>query len=101
MEFLLLLFTLVDVRRTDDDEIRDERGEAGSETGLRHEAELELVEAHGLVVAPPIPSCEHIVTFNALCTVCTYGGSRDGDAARSLITFTAFASSHMCPYGPY
>ena len=56
-----LLFTLVDVWRADDDEVRDERGESGCEAGLRHEAELELVEAHGLVVAPPIPSCEHVV----------------------------------------
>ena len=58
---LSLLCTLVDVRRADDDEVRDERGESGCEAGLRHEAELELVEAHGLVVAPPIPSCEHVV----------------------------------------
>ena len=47
---------LADVWRADDDEVGDEGGESGGEAGLRHEAELELVEAHRLVVAPPIPS---------------------------------------------
>lgn len=59
------LVTLADVGRADDDEVGDEGGESGGEAGLRHEAELELVEAHRLVVAPPIPSWEHehIVAF--------------------------------------
>ena len=48
--------TLADVGRADNDEVGDEGGESGGEAGLRHEAELELVEAHRLVVAPPIPS---------------------------------------------
>ena len=48
--------TLADVGRADDDEVGDEGGESGGEAGLRHETELELVEAHRLVVAPPIPS---------------------------------------------
>ena len=56
---MFLPFTLVDVWRADDDEVGDEGGESGCEAGLRHEAELELVEADGLVVAPPVPSCEH------------------------------------------
>ena len=51
------LLTLADVWRADDDEVRHEGGEAGREAGLRHETELQLVQAHGLVVAPPVPPC--------------------------------------------
>ena len=38
---------------THDEEVGEERGESGSETTLRHETKLHLVETDDLVVARP------------------------------------------------
>ena len=50
------VLTFAQVRRGDDDEVGDEGGESGRETGLRDEAEFQLVQTDRLVVASPIPA---------------------------------------------